>query len=802
MLDALLGLLAPSVEMPLGVDAGNDFTAFGSVFSVETPYGLRNGSVGGTEMEFSHSLSLSVDDSDPASRLHSMIKGRLRFIAAAGTDPARLELQPLPVHLFLLKRNAHLSPLFKKVFYSNVEPVSVQAAVTTLLTEKGVEANEIVDRVGEFMAGSRQLTVEAGDFVGRAAQDSSIGGRRRLDLMIMDRDGFYLNPAHFLFQWPVINTNLEDHPLLQVMEPVQHTMVFASKSRHLYVFKNSQNPQAPYLTKQSAAHKIQDALAEAVPGDTVIVLDTSTYAEKISMRKGVTLTSQAGTVVGRIGITSNLPTIECPDDDPAVTFHQLLKPAHISGFRIKHAATKHGSGILIDYCRQAEVAKNIIQGNLANQGGGIAITNKSMSVFIKQNVIWQNEANDVGSGSATRGQGGGIYITKSADITIEDNAIFGNKAQNFGGGIAIYDASRISITKKNDIGVTTPAFAVALGNLVTKESEDWFEYALERNPQGGGGGIGITLGWGINISGNVIQHNSASRGGGIEIYDFSRGVRITNNGIYKNEARKRFPQARFGGDGGGVATNYVSTNVVEAARHSVVTLWNNRIEENTAADDGGGVYGTGKAMYLIGGAQHIIKDNVAGLNGGGVRATFGSSVMIVDGEISGNRANVNANNHTSMGGGGGVSFSNSNVEIKGCAIESNKVENFGGGGIYFATPEYDTNPIGWKFEDILETGYLYAKGRISVENCVVTANEALLARGAGSGLYVVYDRYPIDVNVKDSTFSANVAEHTDPTKKLTVVIQSFPIKHPIVNENTPGFPPLSSVTYEHSFTND
>jgi hypothetical protein len=806
MFDALLSLLAPSVEMPLGVDPNNDFTPFDAAFAVEVPYGLRDGAVG-NEMESSHALTLSVEDADPAARLHAVVKGRLRFVAADGTEPARLELRPLPIHLFLLRRNFHLSPLFKQVLYGNVEPSSVEAAAVALLTDRGVGADKVTEQVGEFMAGSRQFTVAPGDFIGRPTQDVSLGGRRRLELMFKDRDEFYLNPAHFLFQWPAINDALENHPLLQTLEPAQHRMLFASKTRLLYVSKNNLAPQPPYNAEQKAALSIQDALAVAVSGDTIIVQDNETYGEQIMMKNGVKLTSKsAGTAAGRVALNASLPTIECPVDGPAVTFKNLLIDSHISGFIITHAAGKTGSGVLIDFCKRVEVANNKITGNEAQQGGGVAVTNSSSTVFIKQNVISGNEANDGPPGSTLRAQGGGIYINRSRDVTVENNALFGNTADNFGAGIAIVDAQLVSVLGNNDIGIGAPEYSAEIGNLVAKESHtDWVEYSNNENPQGGGGGIGITKGVSVTIKGNNIRNNNASRGGGIEVFSLNQRVLLIANKIYKNEARKLLASADLGGDGGGVAVNFVSTDLATARLHRALTLIDNDIHDNTAADDGGGVYGTGKAILLIQGVNHKIWNNTAQLNGGGVRATFGSAVTIKDGEISGNKANQNADSATTPGGGGGVSFSNSSASITGCTIKNNEVENFGGGGVYFATPEYEASllaVLGKSFTQIVEDAYEFTKGKLRLDNCAITGNKALKGRGAGGGLYVVYDDYPIHLTVQDTTFNANVAEHTNFSKKLTVVIQSAPDKHTIINDNNPELQPLSPLNYEQTFTND
>ena len=193
------------VEMPMGVAEDDDFTPFLTAFRIETPYGLRDS--GGSEPELSHSLVLSTDAADPAARLHAIIRGRLRFVPANATDPASLELQPLPFEQVQLGERLGVV-LLNLVVYSHVEPSAVEEAVDLLLTASGIEPSEIASQRIAFMTGDRWLTAAAGTFIGRPAVDADLDGRRRLDLMMKDRDDFYLNPAHFLYKWPVSNEAL------------------------------------------------------------------------------------------------------------------------------------------------------------------------------------------------------------------------------------------------------------------------------------------------------------------------------------------------------------------------------------------------------------------------------------------------------------------------------------------------------------------------------------------------------------------------------------------------------------------
>ena len=178
------------------------------------------------------------------------------------------------------------------IVYGNVDLASVTTATHQVIAGTGLTGSEAATLESEFLLGNRWLTVDAGAFLGRPAIDPALSGRRRLDLMIKERGGFFLNPAFFLFEWPTIDAALAGHPLLLALEPLQHRMLFAMKSRKLYV-KQDGGHQPPFTSVAHASTTIGDALGEAQSGDVVVVLDAATYAERIFMPAGVQLTSKA-----------------------------------------------------------------------------------------------------------------------------------------------------------------------------------------------------------------------------------------------------------------------------------------------------------------------------------------------------------------------------------------------------------------------------------------------------------------------------------------------------------------------------
>jgi hypothetical protein len=855
------------VAMPLGVETEGEPTAF----QIEIPYGLRETS--NPELELSHSLQISTDADAEVSKLYALVRGRLRFIPATGSEAAQLHLQPLPFEQVQLGERLRCPALPNLIIYGNVEPSSVQEAAELLLQEADFEAGEFDSARDEFMNGDRWLTVTAGAFIGRPAIDAALSGRRRLNLIMKDNQDFFINPAHFLFQWPDIDPELEDHPLLRAMETEQHTMLFATKSRKIYVKQGSGN-QPPYTSVFNAAHSINDALGVAEPGDSVVVLDSSTYNEKIVMRNGVTLTSTA--ILRKPDrISENptgFPTISDPNSPGAtVIFENLSQPTNLSGFIITGGNGENGNGIRISNCNKVEIIQNEIHSNslpspggaVVNRnllGGGIAVT-QSRRVTIERNVIrdnierasigggvylyksevklfnngvYKNRAAKYGGGVAViecnnvilskneirenevTGEhakgGGGIAIADSIRINLRDNqvrqncvegssgqgggiGVFSSEAEiskntieenvtvNFGGGIAVISSRYVTIAN-NVIGGAT----ANQGNRVTGQSLDVADAIFYANPQGGGGGIGIygelNHSTEVKIKDNHIRHNEAHRGGGIEFYAYSYGE-VDHNTIEHNKTRNPNPTGFLkGGDGGGIAINHIATNRTEAERQRPIALIDNTIEHNEAGDDGGGLYATAGADVRLSGSFQKIRNNTARSNGGGIRISFGTKLRIIDGEVSNNCANLGGGNE----GGGGIAVRNSKAQLQLCDVKGNSVDNFGGGGVYVSLLDQeswgDLIPGVPTPNDMLQNAFLFDKGEIEVLSCTVENNEAKENRGAGGGLYVVYDKYDVRVHILNTKLTPNPANHTESVKRKNIVLQdtsSFP--DPIINDD-------------------
>ena len=182
----------------------------------------------------------------------------------------------------------------------------------------------------------------------------------------------------------------------------------------------------------------------------------------------------------------------------------------------------------------------------------------------------------------------------------------------------------------------------------------------------------------INLIGNTVlkNNNSTSRGCAISLeganhkLDIQDNVQITNNtstasgaGIYSVGAINM--------TGGTISynTGYRGGGIyMDSGTSQLFNMTNSAISNNTATDNGGGIYIANGILNLNSGA--IISNNIASNSGGGIRMTGGTQINMYAGSaISGNTAGNN---------GGGASIINI-FNLYGGEINGNTAGNGGGG---------------------------------------------------------------------------------------------------------------------------
>ncbi len=280
---------------------------------------------------------------------------------------------------------------------------------------------------------------------------------------------------------------------------------------------------------------------------------------------------------------------------------------HLNRGTIKNnKATESGGGICAaegsEIYSSNEAGDEIyIEGNEAQKGhgGGIAVRG---AITMNKVYIRDNKAlsTDVNASGLAMGCGGGIFISgtekEKVYLTLNSGDIERNQA-NMGGGIYLQNGSIETGTDEIVNIKNNTALQMGGGILLNSGNATMNEVHFHENKAS-------------------VQDGMDGYGGGLFVY--GGNLTLNSGDFIKNEADY----------GGGIYVRdghiYTGTKITD-----IVT-----IEENSAAEDGGGIYLQGGDMELN--TVNIIK-NTAWRNGGGLGVTAGG-ITIKSGEIRENKA--------------------------------------------------------------------------------------------------------------------------------------------------------------------
>jgi len=275
---------------------------------------------------------------------------------------------------------------------------------------------------------------------------------------------------------------------------------------------------------------IQDAIDDAIGGDTIIVAVGQYNEHDITINKSL--------VIQGAGSGSTI----VDGQDLSRVFYINQSTVDMSGMTIRNGNTTSYGGGIYNYSGNLTMTDCTVSGNTAkfindwSRGGGIY--NYSGNLTMTDCAVSGNTAqSDIGC------YGGGIY-SEYGNVTMTNCTVSGNTAQGgddgYGGGIHTYDG-KLTMT---DCTISTN-MAEAYGGGIFND----------------GGDVTMTN---STVSGNTAQLDD---GGGI----FNEGtLTLTNCTISGNTAQ--------GDDGGGILND------------GTATLTNCTISGNTAGSDGGGIY--------------------------------------------------------------------------------------------------------------------------------------------------------------------------------------------------------------------
>jgi predicted outer membrane repeat protein len=358
-------------------------------------------------------------------------------------------------------------------------------------------------------------------------------------------------------------------------------------------------------------------------------------------------------------------------------------------------------------------------------GRGIVIRN-SQKVRVEGCAIWNNwssvvykgkekgTATDpyVGEGLVTdSSSGAGLLVENSKTVDVVGNYFNNNRCDD-----------KRAVPSPFDLTTIPPLFSLTLaeqGASVTFTRPCLVRYLTEHAEvyRDGGGAIYSVGSSPVSVDGNLLTNNHAARGGAIRFGNRAYGS-IVNNHVASNVAWI---------DGGGLAIwDYDRTPPITRTE---ILIRGNRILQNFASDDGGGVYLTAKTLARL--EDNLFEDNVTNGNGGALRVSFGSEVTVKNTVFRANRANADAaaSEPDNKDGGGAAAVQNASVVFDHCSFERNEVLGFAGGAIYCNTVSYDT--VGEKlgkaffgegFEEILRDKYKFTQAKLVVTDCTFAEN--------------------------------------------------------------------------------
>jgi|GEM_PF-392566 len=389
-----------------------------------------------------------------------------------------------------------------------------------------------------------------------------------------------------------------------------------------------------------------------------------------------------------------------------------------SSFDFNRATGTPGSGGAIFNAAGGtlDVSDTTFTGNTANRAGGAIEDQAGVGLTtIITRVDFSN--NQAGVPVAGPGNGGAIHITGPSDMVIQDGLVDGNFAAREGGGFwngsGTMTVNRTIFTNNEAAGVGANDGGGALfnngGTLVVNDA--LLDGNTATGTAGSGGGL-FSTGGAVTLTDTRILNNTSMRaGGGIEVVDGL--MNLVDVELSFNTT------ASAPGNGGGLH--------VTGTNGTVVTITDGRVEGNTAAREGGGLWGQRGSILNVTGTDILgnIAQGAAADDGGGGLFNNGGTMTIIDAMILNNSA-------TGAGGSGGG------------------LQNIAGGVVTISGTRFEAN-VSMRAGGAIEDN---AGGSITITDSDLVGNTTGNSPGNGGGIHITG---PGTVSITDSDVSRNVA---------------------------------------------
>mgnify|MGYP001275688998 CR=1 FL=1 len=438
-----------------------------------------------------------------------------------------------------------------------------------------------------------------------------------------------------------------------------------------YVAIGNPSPTPPYLTWETAATNIQDAIDHGFAGGTILVSSGvyqtggralfSDLTNRVVVDRPVTLRSVNGPVATTIVGFSAVPS---GTSSNAIRGIYLCDGATLDGFTIMNGAT-------LSFPARTTT-------ELDSSGGGVWC--ESTNAFVINCTIVANTA-------AT--WGGGVYSG-----TISNSVLLGNRSTAgsiFGGGGAAWSRVFNTMILSNVAGTISGGGAITsllsncriIGNIGGTVDCTIFDSEISANES-----YGMYRGSAFNTLISSNRSASDGVGGGATLASLSNCV------IYANWARH----------GGGIFNS---------------TLNYCTVSNNFATNYGGGIF-RGNTLTPSG-SGNVIAGNSSGLSGGGFYATSSTTVALTNW--------IFINNSTD-GQGGALHMNSGTLSLYNCRFDGNSAGG-NGGGIF--SQAFNATCITSSFSNNIAGGFGGGTHSVNVNDCVLVGNRAVSGGGVYNG---------------------------------------------------------------------
>ena len=443
-----------------------------------------------------------------------------------------------------------------------------------------------------------------------------------------------------------------------------------------------------------------------------------------------------------------------------VTFK--LTNCEVTGCRTKHGVLRTGSAANVDMT----ITGSTFQYNDSYDGWGVVLWNSQDGTCTISNTTFDHNHS---------GHRGGAISNEAKELILNNCMFTNNSAEEYGGAICVfsYQAANSATPTQYDINLTVNdgcrfenntsqkggAIAVIVSKSEVEGDQTYFNLTMDINvdPETGsiknnhatyGGAVYIestdpASSSTLKLTKGLISGNTATDGGAI--YVTNTNVDFGTIQIEENTALN---------NGGGL---YITQSAPTAGSNGTTKIESGNVTNNTATNFGGGIYHTGPNGTCNVSGNGTISNNTAA-NGGGIYIDDGSELSVTGGIITDNHAIGSSDAATAKeakcGVGGGIyvntgefSMSGDNIGLHSnvASVAANDAYATGGTATKLTLPDVEgMNLVGWSGTG-KPTGW-FADYKVGDPNYPSDVIQADGEATTNPGRYDYYDKDKVEVD--------------------------------------------------------